>query len=287
MYPELITLDLPVIGSLTITSFGVMMALAFLAAYQVTRVEFGRVGRDPEVAGDLLLGALVGGILGAKVYYVILNWPLTVQDPLGMLFSRAGLVWYGGFLGGAVGVILMIRRHRLPVPPVADLLAPGLALGYAVGRIGCFLVGDDYGRPTESWVGIAFPNGAPPSTAGNLRSAFGVSVPDSVPDATVLAVHPTQLYEVGMSLLIFTVLWRLRGNERSAGWLFSLWLVLAGLERFIVEFFRAKDDRFLGAITLAQAISLALVVAGLVMMNRSRAPAAHSPAGTAEAPART
>lgn len=273
MYPELITLDLPVIGSLTITSFGVMMALAFLTAYWVGRSEFERMGRDPDLAGDLLLGALVGGILGAKLYYVLLNWELTVQDPLGMLFSRAGLVWYGGFLGGAAGVILMIRRRGEAIWPLADGIAPGVALAYAVGRMGCFLVGDDYGRPTDSWVGIAFPEGAPPSTAGNLRESFGVSVPPSVPDSTVLAVHPTQLYEIGLSLLIFALLWRLRG-DRPAGWIFSLWLVLAGLERFLVEFFRAKDDRFFGVLTLAQLISIGLVVVGLGLMNRSEARAA-------------
>lgn len=279
MYPELITLDLPLIGRLTITSFGVMMALAFLTAYQVGRLEFDRMGKDPELAGDLLLGALIGGIVGAKLYYVFLNWDLTVQDPLGMLFSRAGLVWYGGFLGGAAGVILMIRRRGEEIPPLADALAPALALGYAVGRIGCFLVGDDYGRPTDSWVGIAFPQGSPPSTAGNLREGFGVSVPASIPDSTVLQVHPTQLYEVGMSLLIFLVLWRLRG-DRPTGWLFSLWLALAGAERFIVEFFRAKDDRFFGALTLAQLISLCLIGLGIYLMRRSAAVAPTAPART-------
>lgn len=279
MYPELITLDLPLIGRLTITSFGVMMALAFLAAYQVSRSEFDRMGKDPEFAADLLLGALIGGIVGAKLYYVFLNWDLTVQDPLGMLFSRAGLVWYGGFLGGAAGVILMIRRRGEEIPPLADAIAPALALGYAVGRIGCFLVGDDYGRPTDSWVGIAFPQGSPPSTAGNLREGFGVSVPASIPDSTVLQVHPTQLYEVGMSLLIFLVLWRLRG-DRPTGWLFSLWLALAGAERFIVEFFRAKDDRFFGALTLAQVISLCLIGLGIYLMRRSAAVAPTAPART-------
>lgn len=279
MYPELITLDLPLIGRLTITSFGVMMALAFLTAYQVGRVEFRRMGKDPELAGDVLLGALIGGIVGAKLYYVFLNWDLTVQDPLGMLFSRAGLVWYGGFLGGAAGVILMIRRRGEEIPSLADAIAPALALGYAVGRIGCFLVGDDYGRPTDSWVGIAFPQGSPPSTAGNLRDGFGVSVPSSIPDSTVLQVHPTQLYEVGMSLLIFLVLWRLRG-DRPTGWLFSLWLALAGAERFIVEFFRAKDDRFFGALTLAQVISLCLIGLGIYLMRRSAAGARTAPART-------
>jgi phosphatidylglycerol:prolipoprotein diacylglycerol transferase len=102
-----------------------------------------------------------------------------------------------------------------------------------------------------------------------LRQSFGVSIPDSVADSTVMAVHPTQLYEVGLSVLIFTVLWRLRGRGKPIGWLFSLWIVLAGLERFVVEIFRAKDDRFFGVLTVAQVISLALVVAGIWMMRRS------------------
>jgi phosphatidylglycerol:prolipoprotein diacylglycerol transferase len=268
MYPELITLDLPVLGTITITSFGVMMALSFLTGFWIVRLELLRKGMDEELAGDVLMGAIIGGIVGAKVYYVLLNWPQTVQDPFGMLFSRAGLVWYGGFIGGAIGVILAIHRRKAPVPVLADVCAPALALAYAVGRMGCFLVGDDYGRPTDSWVGIAFPNGSPPSTAGNLRRMFGVSIPESVPDTAVLAVHPTQLYEIGMSLLIFAILWRLRRKPWQAGRLFSLWLALAGIERLIVEFFRAKDDRFFGFLTLAQLISIGLIVLGTWLFIR-------------------
>lgn len=269
MFPELFTLNLPVVGELTITSFGLMMALAFLCGYVVLRAEFGRLGADPDVGADALLGALVGGIVGAKIYYVLLYWDRTALDPLGMLFSRGGLVWYGGFLGGCLGVVWVLRRRRISIALGADAAAPALALAYAVGRVGCFLVGDDYGRPTDSFVGVAFPRGQPPSTAANLRR-FGAEMDPAIPDTQVLAVHPTQLYETGLSLIFFFLLWRLRKRPHKQGWLFGLWLVLAGAERFVVEGFRAKDDRFLGPFTVAQAISVAIVIAGGLLLLRLR-----------------
>jgi len=269
MYPELITLNLPVIGEFTITSFGVMMALAFLSAYAVLRAELGRMGGDPELAADMLMAALIGGIVGAKLYYVLLYWDRTVVDPLGMLFDRGGLVWYGGLIGGVLGVSWIVRRRNASIPLAADAVAPGLALAYAVGRIGCFLVGDDYGRPTDSWVGIAFPRGVPPSTAANLRR-FGARVDPSISDGELLTVHPTQLYETGLSLVIFFLLWKLRKRPHAQGWVFSVWLAAAGVERFIIEFFRAKDDRFLGGFTIAQLISVGMVVTGLAIATRLR-----------------
>jgi len=262
VYPELIT-----IGSFTITTFGLMMALAFLSAYFVVHLELKRQGGDPDLAADLLLGTLIGGILGAKIYYVLLYWDRTALDPVGMLTAREGLVWYGGLIGGTLGAILMLRRRKVGIAYAADLVAPALSIGYAIGRLGCFGVGDDYGRPTDSWVGVKFPQGAPPTTAGNLRR-WGAEVDPAVPDAEVLAVHPTQLYESAMALAIFVVLWKLRKRPRAQGSLFALWMVLAGAERLVVEIFRAKDDRFFGPLTLAQVISVALIAGGVYILYR-------------------
>ncbi len=248
------------------------MFLAFLSSGLVLRAEMRRKGMDPELSWDIVFMAVVGGILGARLYYILLNFPHLLRDPAGAIFSRAGLVWYGGFLGGVAGVIWFIRRKGLPLPAMADATAPALALGYGVGRIGCFLVGDDWGRPTGSWVGIRFPLGAPPSRVDIIERDFGIHVdPQLVARfGDVVPVHPTQLYEVGLSLLIFAFLWSLRKRDRPAGWLFMIWLALAGTERFLIEFFRAKDDRFFGVFTLAQLISLALVATGLTLAMRMR-----------------
>jgi phosphatidylglycerol:prolipoprotein diacylglycerol transferase len=281
VYPVLFVLPdwFPLLGGQPITSFGVMMFAAFLTAAWVHRAEMRRLGKDPEITWDLLFWAVIGGILGAKLYYLFLHWDRTAADPLRALTARGGLVWYGGFLLATALVIWQIRKRGLNLPQQADITAPALALSYAVGRVGCFLVGDDYGRPTDSPLGIAFPQGSPPTTVENLESQFGVPVDPELIEkyGNVIPVHPTQLYETGMSTLIFFFLWKIRKHPHRGGWLFMVWLVLAGFERFLVEFLRAKDDRFLGPLTLAQMISLGLVAVGFVGMARLRGGASGTP----------
>jgi phosphatidylglycerol:prolipoprotein diacylglycerol transferase len=186
------------------------------------------------------------------------------------LFSRGGLVWYGGFIGGALAVILNSWRLRVPLRWTMQLAAPALAAAYALGRVGCFLVNDDYGRPTDLPWGVKFPEGLPPSTPENLKNLFGIPVPPGIDPATVLAVHPTQLYEAAAMLAVFALLWSLRKSRRPIGWLFGLYLVFAGIERFLVEILRAKDDRFLGPFTLAQLTSVLIVLLGIYLLYHWR-----------------
>ena len=254
------------IGPLSISPFGVMLMLAFLAAYWqlawgLQRLDAG----DADDASALMLWAGLVGIAGGKVYYAALyqDWRL--------LFDRSGLVWYGSFLAGAAAVLWQMRRRRLPPWRTADAASLGLALGYAIGRLGCFLVGDDYGRPTDLPWGIAFPVGLPPTTAGDLRRDFGLDVPAAIADDTLLRVHPTQIYETLAALAIWGVgLLVLRRRPREG----TVALVVVGLlavERFLVELVRVKDDRFLGPFTIAQTIAAALLVTVAVLALRRRA----------------
>lgn len=257
------------IGPIPISPFGVMLVLAFLASYFQLRSGMRQldIGEDDDASSLLFAGGL-GGIAGAKIYYAALyrDWHL--------LFDRSGLVWYGGFLGGALAFFWVIWRHRLPTWSVLDAAGPALSLGYAVGRIGCFLVGDDYGRPTDLPWGVRFAHGLPPTTAGYLRSEFGVAVPANVPDDALLAVHPTQVYEtlIGVGIWLFG-LWLLR-RRPPAGTVFLAVAGLLALERFGIEMLRAKDDRFFGPFTLAQAISVGLLVYFTVLLLRRRHAAA-------------
>jgi phosphatidylglycerol:prolipoprotein diacylglycerol transferase len=262
------------IGPLSISPFGVMLVVAFLSAFAQLRWGMARLGIGGEDdASAILFAAGVGGIAGAKIYYALLyrDWHL--------LFDRAGLVWYGGFVAGAGCVLLVLWRRRLPAWRTVDAAAPALALGYAIGRVGCFLVGDDYGVPTSLPWGVKFPVGLPPSTAGYLRSEFGVAIPAAVADDQLLAVHPTQVYETLAALAIWLVGRRLLRRSTTAGDVALPILALLAGERFLVEFLRAKDDRLLGAFTLAQAISAVVMVALLwLWAARRRAPAPRSAA---------
>ncbi|HUG41015.1 MAG TPA: prolipoprotein diacylglyceryl transferase [Longimicrobiales bacterium] len=277
MYPVLFR-----IGDFTVTSFGLMMFLSFVVGAWVLGKQLGKRGMDPELAWDMLLWVALGGILGAKLYYIGLHLDDLAANPLRELTNRGGLVWYGGFIGGVSAFYWQVRKRKLPLAQTFDATAPALAIGYAVGRVGCFLVGDDYGRPTDSWVGIAFPEGYPPSTAGYFRS-IGTRIAAEIPDTAVLAVHPTQLYEVGAALIMFAILWRLSGTLRP-GRLFAVYMVLYAIERFLVEFVRAKTDLFLLGLTTSQIASIALVIGAAIIWRRT-AGAPRPGAGVPPAPA--
>lgn len=256
------------IGPVAISPFGVLLVLAFLAAYWQLQRGLRLLGvGDADSASALVFAGGVGGVAGAKIYYAILHgdWRL--------LLERSGLVWYGGFVLGAAAVLWTMRRRRLPLWPVLDAMTPALALGYGIGRIGCFLVGDDYGVPTNLPWGVAFANGLPPTTAFYLRREFGVDLPASVPDSALLRVHPTQLYETLAALAIFWLGTRLLRRGLPAGRTALAMFALLAVERFLVEILRAKDDRLLAGMTLAQAISVALLVA-VALLWRTRAGAA-------------
>jgi phosphatidylglycerol:prolipoprotein diacylglycerol transferase len=256
MYPTLVRF-----GNFEITTFGLMMFLAFVVAGWVLTRQFRRYGLDDDLASSIVMAAAIGGIVGAKIYYAILfrDWHL--------LFDRAGLVWYGGLIGGFLACSGFILIKRLDYFTVADATAPALAVGYALGRIGCFLVGDDYGAPTNGWWGIAFPKGSPPTTAAALRE-FGVRVDPSIPPDTILKVHPTQLYESAAAFVMFAILMAAARRPHPRGRVFGLFLILMGIERFLVEIVRAKDDRFLGPFTIAQLISVIIFIIGIALTAR-------------------
>jgi phosphatidylglycerol:prolipoprotein diacylglycerol transferase len=248
------------LGPIEITGYGLMLMVAFLMGGWLIARQLREAKLKEDYAADMVAAAVIGGIIGAKLWYVALT-----GDP-DALFSRGGLVWYGGFIGGALAVILNSWRLRVPIRWTMQLAAPALAAAYALGRVGCFLVNDDYGRPSDLPWAVKFPEGLPPSTAENLKNLFGIPIPPGIDPATVLAVHPTQIYEALAMLFAFAVLWSLRKSSRPVGWLFGLYLVFAGVERFLVEILRAKDDRFLGPFTLAQLTSAIIVVIGLVIL---------------------
>ena len=248
------------VGPLQITGFGIAVLMAFVVAQVVAQRELTRRGFDPDPVGDMIFAAVVGGLLGAKLYYVVIlgNW--------NALFDRGGFVFWGGLIGGALAVLGVVVHKKYGVMRVMDVGGPAIAAAYAVGRTGCWAIGDDYGRPWNGALSVMFPEGAPPSTAGIMARDFGVAVPAGVAPGTVLSVYPTQLLEVLLGVVMFLILWRLRDHDHAEGWLFGVYCVLAGLERFAVEFFRAKDDRLAMGLTYAQVIALAFIAGGALWM---------------------
>jgi phosphatidylglycerol:prolipoprotein diacylglycerol transferase len=258
------------IGPLELTGYGLMMMVAFLMAGWAIQLDLRQRGLDEDYAADIVIAGVIGGLVGAKIWYVFLTGEWDA------LLRRGGFVWYGGFLGATAAILLNGWRRRVPTRFTMELCAAPLALGYALGRVGCFLVNDDYGIPTRLPWAMKFPAGLPPTTVANLQS-MGVRFPPGTSPSELVAVHPTQIYETVLMFLVFWWLWRHRDHGHATGWLFACYLVLAGLERFLVEFVRAKDDRLLGPLTLAQGTSLVLMLIGAVLLYVWRTPAGPQP----------
>jgi phosphatidylglycerol:prolipoprotein diacylglycerol transferase len=241
MFPEIVKL-----GPITVYSYGLMAALGFLLCGFLLERELLRVGRDRELAGSIIIAAIIGGIAGSKIYFLLQNPDLLVEDFIGNVFSGAGLVWYGGAIGGFLTVAWWIRRKGLPFLLVADLMGPFLLLGQGMGRIGCFLAGDGcYGPPSDVPWAMAFPKGVVP---------------------TLERVHPTPLYDTFLLVSMFLILWSLRKKNFKPGTIFGLFAVSMGIERFITEFWRTDPKYILGFLSQAQLISIILFLIGLIMI---------------------
>ena len=258
------------IGPMQITGFGLAVLAAFFIAQFVSERELARRGQLVEAAtmGDVTFAALVGTLVGAKLYYV-----LVITHNFRDIFTRGGFVYWGGFIGSVLCCWLLIRWKKLSFLRFADVTAIGIAAGYSVGRTGCWAVGDDYGKYWNGPLAVAFPEGIPPSTVSTMMTHFGQKFDASFTNPNqVVTVIPTQLVEVALGFVMFLILWRLRDHKHAAGWLFGGYCLLAGIERFIVEFMRAKDDHvaFLGGLSTAQGIAIGTMIAGVAIMYARR-----------------
>jgi phosphatidylglycerol---prolipoprotein diacylglyceryl transferase len=309
MYPRLSDIFQDLFGftsPIPIYSFGAMVAVAVLAATYFTARELDRMYREgrlagirlertdkgtkrrgtrvaspAELIGTITVMAVVLGVVGAKLFHILENLDQFALDPGGMLFSTGGLTFYGGLIVAAAGIAWYVHRKGLAVGAVADATAPGLMLGYGIGRIGCHLAGDgDWGIaadlslkpdwiPTWLWA-ETYPN-----------NILGVNLPDP-------GVYPTSIYEFVMAAALFGVLWSLRKHPYMNGWLFSLYLVFNGAERLLIEQIRVNVEmNLLGlVVTQAEVISVILIIAGVVglVLTRGRRVDAVVEAGRPQAP---
>lgn len=238
------------IGEFEITSFGLMVAIGFLAGLWVFRRQLTARGLPEHFENAAIIGA-AGGLLGAKVIWVVeFAGTAPIAD---LLFSRSGLSWFGGLIGGVGSGLVALRLMRAPLMATLAAAAPALAVGHMLGRVGCFLVGDDYGRPSDLPWAVAFPNGLPPS---------------DVP------VHPTQIYEAIFLAWLAWILIREQRRGVSDRRILGHYMILAGGFRFVLEFVRINEPVFFG-FTVAQILASALAATGAVLLTRASFPGAR------------
>ena len=253
MYPILFQ-----IGPFTIYSFGTLMAVAALCAGWLVSVELKRCRFNPQLASTIIFAAAIGGLIAARLLFLLEEWESFVRSPWDFIFSGAGFTWYGGMLGGALAVTWFVRRKGIPWLQAADISAPALTIAYGIGRIGCHIAGDgDWGTVTDVPWAVAYTN----AIIGWVHPDTGVPYPPGV------RVHPTSIYEFIQSVIIFAILWPLRKKNYPDGTIFWLYLILSGVARFVVEFWRINAVVGLG-MTEAQWFSLILILVGCYFCYR-------------------
>ena len=274
------------IGPVPVYSYGLMLGISFIVASYLLSREFKRKKLDENIAVNITFIALIAGVVGAKLLYIIEEWSYITSLPSNKLFSTdglfsaQGLTFYGGFILATVLIYLYVRSKKIPFLKVCDAAAPSLAIGYGIARIGCHLAGDgDYGLPISefaSWVpwGTNYSHGTlPPSVAfrgTDIAQKFGGVVPDNT------LCHPTPIYEFVLAVIILAVLWKYRKKFKQDGKLFALYLILSGFSRFIVEFIRL-NPRILFGLSEAQVISVPLMILGVYLLFMKKIPVQKEP----------
>jgi phosphatidylglycerol:prolipoprotein diacylglycerol transferase len=236
------------LGPLTLQTFGIAFAFAFIACGLVFGRRLMELGKPVDWAYEGIFAALLGGLIGSRLDYIIQNWDQVSGDVFGNIFSGSGLVFFGGLIGGAIGVLLWAHWRGFLGWDLLDVGGPCIALGYAVGRIGCQVSGDgDYGEPSDLPWAMAYPTGTV---------------------ATTDEVHPTPVYETLTMGIVTLVLWNLR-DRVAPGVIIGLYLFLGGLERFLVEFIR-RNDAVVAGLTIPQLFSLAMMAGGAALLYARR-----------------
>jgi phosphatidylglycerol:prolipoprotein diacylglycerol transferase len=239
-------------------SYGVLLAAAYLVGLQLAVVRARRAGMDAARVMDLGIYLIISALLGAKILLLIVDFGYFKDHPRELLsLVRAGGVFYGGLIAAFVAAVVLVRRYRLPLWKTADLMAPGIALGHVVGRIGCLLAGCCYGKPTTVPWAITFTD---PAASVNVGTPLG------------LPLHPTQLYDAGAELIILGILLATERRWRPyAGRTFWLYILLYAISRFIIEFFRGDERGMVfGALSTSQFVSVLILPISLLMLLRLR-----------------
>ena len=250
MYPVLFT-----IGNQTVTSYSVMIIISFISAYIIGLSEFKRKGIRVNLLDLLFLLSIIGGLAGAKILFLFQNVSLPIFFNEPFRYMESGYTFLGGLLTSILLFVLVARWRKVNFWFLGDAVAPALLLAYSIGRIGCFLIGDDYGKPSSLPWAVSFPHGSPP---------------------TFERVHPTQIYDTLLMFIVFLFLWRIRKRDLPVGWISYVTLIILGVERFLIEFIRSTTPSFIPFLSQAQIISIGFIVVGIYKLIQLKIRAKNS-----------